>query len=422
MKKYSLFSCLLALTTLAQAAAVIEVSPSSTSPIILAPSGATFVAYNAKNTTTQVLTRLTIEPSYDNNNNALKFTLAGDDCSTIAAGKSCTFMIAIQGKGQLTQATLTPRVCAFQGGVCSIPVLNQRLKVSTNKAIPSSQFPLPYAGTFYPIYNFSAGQWLPPTNATPFTRTSAIFVAFAHAYPEKNGAILTFEKKQPDEPARLALLVQTARQSNRSVKILISLGWGQKDWAAINTDYVNHANIFVPSVIQFIRSNKLDGFDIDDESIGTSSGSIPQANFDGVIANLRNALNKAAMEDGKPYYLTITPAGNNTPSGIDDTQVNSINAQSFDLINIQSYFDDGSWGPSFFDSLVALGYPKKQIANGIDVEESKCQPDFPQPYVGLAGMFNWNMTKDSTCSNSSSSSYAYTIEIANLVNYFGTLT
>lgn len=195
---------------------------------------------------------------------------------------------------------------------------------------------------------------------------------------------------------------------------MISLGWGKDDWTFINNDYVNHANIFVPSVIQFIRANNLDGLDIDDESIGDDSGSISQVNFDGVIANLRNALNNASIQDGRSYYLTITPAGNNEePGGIEGTQVDSINARSFDLINIQSYFST-QWSTDFFNGLMAIGYPKKQIANGIDVEKTHCNPIFP-PYIGLAGMFNWDMTGDSICSN-----YANTKTLADMVGYYGT--
>ena len=104
---------------------------------------------------------------------------------------------------------------------------------------------------------------------------------------------------------RLALLSQIARSVNPDIKIIISLGWGKNDWDYINQDYINRANLFVPSVIQFIRSNKLDGIDIDNEEIGGTSGSISQTNFDGVIANLRNALNYASLLSHILHFLTI---------------------------------------------------------------------------------------------------------------------
>lgn len=412
MKKYVLFG-LLSLSA-AQASSIIDVVPASTSPIVISPTGFTYIAYTARNNTSKALSNLTIEPAYGATAN-MNVSLSSNSCTTtLAAGATCSFAVSLQGMNQPTELTLTPRICVSNRAVCSVPVLNNRIKVVATKKLPSSQFPLPYAGTFYPIYNSGAGQWLPPNQAPipPFNRVSAIFVAFAHAYPKQNGAIFTYEAGQPDEPARLALLVKSARAGNSNLNIIMSLGWGKKDWAAINNDYVNHANIFVPSAIQFIRSNKLDGIDIDDESIGASSGSISQTNFDGVVANLRNALNYASLQDGKPYYLTITPAGNNDePGGIENTQVDAQNAKSFDLINIQSYFSE-DFARDFFNALVAIGYPKKQIANGIDTEQN-CSPLYP-PYIGLAGIFNWNMTKDSTCSN-----FANTVTIANLVGYYG---
>lgn len=419
MKKHILFPIycgLFSLTAAAQAAAIVEIAPSSSSPIAISPTGSTYVTYNARNNSAKVLNGLTIEPGFGITNKTLNASLISNTCSILAAGASCSFMVSLQGTGQNSQSTLSPRVCAYKGATCSVPVAGNRIPVTASSALPSSKFPRPYAGTFYPIYNSGVGQWLPPNQAPfpPFDRVSAIFVAFAHAYAQRNGAIFTYERGQIDQPTRLALLVQTARAANSNIKILMSLGWNQDDWGAINTDYVNHANIFVPSVIQFIRTNNLDGIDIDDESVGGTSGSIPQANFDGVIANLKNALNYASLQDGKPYYLTITPAGNNNqPGGIDYTQVDALNAKSFDLINIQTYFDE-EWGASFFDELIAIGYPQTQIANGIDVDQSNCSPEFP-PYIGLAGLFNWNMTRDSTCSN-----YANTITIANMVGYYGT--
>jgi len=270
-----------------------------------------------------------------------------------------------------------------------------------------------YAGTYYPIYNSGAGQWIEPTDSMPFDKVSAIFAAFAHAYPQGNGAVLAFEQGQPEEPVRLPQLAQVARQQNPQIKVFISLGWGKGDWGFIATDYANQANLFVPSVIQFIRDNGLDGLDIDDEDIGPgqSSGNITQQQFDGVIANLRAALDAASGEDGKQYDLTITPAGNNdNTGGLANTQVDAQNAPMFDLINIQSYFNP-KWGKRFLRALKSIQYPPMQIGTGIDTEMTKCAPKFP-PYQGLAGLFDWNMTADSTCHD-----FKYTRDIARRVGY-----
>ena len=269
-----------------------------------------------------------------------------------------------------------------------------------------SPSPSAYAGAYYPLYNSGVNQWIEPTDAMPFDKVSVIFAAFAHAYRRGSGAALLFEA--PNEPARLHRLMETARKKNPHVKVLISLGWGHDDWTYISNDYVHKADLFVPSVIQLVRSNDLDGFDIDDEDIGSSSGEISQSAFDGVIASLRSALNAASSQDNKPYYLDITPAGNNDDTGgLASTQVDAQNARSFDLINIQSYFRQ-TWGDDFVAALQSINYPAKQTAPGINTEG--CAPEFPK-YAGFAGMFDWNMSADSACH------FKYTLEIAQDVGY-----
>jgi hypothetical protein len=231
--------------------------------------------------------------------------------------------------------------------------------------MPRVAFPTPYAGTYYPLYNSGVNQYIPPTPDMPFDKVSAIFAAFAHAYPVTgtNGAALQLEQGQPDEPARLSGLVSFARKANPRIKILISLGWGTNDWTYISADFTNNVNNFPSSVVALIRQYQLDGFDIDDESINGSSGSISQSDFDAVIQNLRKALDSAGAADGKPYYLTITPADG---SG----QVDSANMDCFDLINAQCY------GGSYPSNFTGLGYPLSQIAWGIDTEG--CSPNFPR--------------------------------------------
>lgn len=195
---------------------------------------------------------------------------------------------------------------------------------------------------------------------------------------------------------RLTLLVKTARQVNPTIKLLISLGFGQNDWTYINNDYVMHENQFIPSVIQFIRDFKLDGFDIDDQYINGSSGSIPQENFDAIIKNLKLALEQAGVSDNKNYYLTITPA-------YGALDVNKNNMQYFDLINTQNY--TGSYPTDF----IRIGYPANQITQGLHIYY-ECDSSIPFA-KDMAGIFSWTMTKDISCQ------YYYTHKIAETVGY-----
>lgn len=260
--------------------------------------------------------------------------------------------------------------------------------------------PTPFAGSYYPIYNAGVNQYITPTTSMPFDQVSTLFVAFAHAYPtdEGQGATLQLEHGQPLEPTRLSLLVKVARQVNPNIKILISLGWGHNDWSYISTDYTSGTNDFAPSIVQLIRQYGLDGFDIDDESINGSSGHITQDNFNAVVQNIRQALDQASTADNKPYAFTITPA-------FGTAQVTKENMSNFDQINCQCY---GGSQPSDF---TALGYPRNQLAWGIDSEG--CSANFPTPseYDGLAGIFNWTFSADSACN------FKYTEMIAQAVGY-----
>lgn len=261
-------------------------------------------------------------------------------------------------------------------------------------------FPTPYAGTYYPLYNSGVKQYIPPTSSMPFKRVSALFAAFAHAYPVPGGkgAQLLLERGQPDQSNRLEGLIAFARAANPGIKILISLGWGHNDWTYISDDHTSGTHYFPESVKQLVRKYKLDGFDIDDESIGGTSGTITQPDFDAVVRRLRNTLDEAGRIDKKPYYLTITPAG-----GV--AHVSKENMDCFDLINAQCY--GGSYPHHFTD----LGYPRNQVAWGIDSEPGT--PLFPTPpdYKGLAGIFNWSLSADSA------HQFRYTVRIADAVGY-----
>ncbi len=268
-----------------------------------------------------------------------------------------------------------------------------------------------YAGTYYPLYNDGVKQWLDPTSSMPFDKVSHIFAAFAHVYAKGNGAVVSFEEGQPKEADRLKQLEKVARAKNAQVKVLITLGWGKDDWGSIATDYANKAGLFVPSVVALLRENDLDGFDIDDESIGGSTGDITQTAFDAVIAQLRAALDEAGKKDQRSYFLVITPAGDNPAAGgVKGTQIDAKNAQSFDWINVQSYWGTQSqWSDKFVAALKKLPYPASSIAVGVNTED--CTPGKFPASDGLKGIFNWNMTADSACD------FKYTLQIAKLVGY-----
>ena len=274
-----------------------------------------------------------------------------------------------------------------------------------------------YAGTYYPLYNDSVGEWIDPTDKTPFDKVGVIFAAFSHVYAKDNGAVMDFEQGQPKEPERLQMLEHFAREKNPHVSVLITLGYGKGDWGFIATDFANKAGLFVPSVIAFLRNNHLDGFDIDDEYIGGTasqpdlSGYISQSDFDAVIAELRAALDKASNEDGHTYALVITPAELND-GGIEGTNIDAKNAKSFDWVNVQTYFS-ATWSNRMIRALEKINYPPTSIAVGVDVQKDTCNTPYPK-YDGLKGLFDWNMSADSACKPPD---FKNTLQIAKDVGY-----
>src|SRR5207237_9637430 len=59
-------------------------------------------------------------------------SLQSNNCAaaTLTSGANCTFQILIRGSNQPSSFVLSPKVCAYNGAVCSQPVLTNRLQVT----------------------------------------------------------------------------------------------------------------------------------------------------------------------------------------------------------------------------------------------------------------------------------------------------
>jgi hypothetical protein len=250
----------------------------------------------------------------------------------------------------------------------------------------AAPFPTPYAGTYYPIF----GNWTEPTQQMRFDLVSTLFIAFAHAYPVGSkddgttGATLQFEQGQPDQEARLQTLVSVARQVNKNIKIMLSLGWNLNDWTYISGDCTLAQPMFPASVVAMVNKYGLDGFDIDDENIGSggTSGNISAADFATVVSSIRGLL-------GEDQYLSITPADNGPPY----MPITPQNMTSFNLINCQNY-------GSYVAKQVPPGY-SGLIAYGLLAGRP-----FPSLPAGYGGAFNWNLPDDAAYGYSTTSSIA----------------
>lgn len=415
------------------------------------------VPYTVTNTGSSAFSNPTIVAP---NNTTVVFNTCG---SSIAAGATCTISLSLTAPsvsvaaGVQNLGFLVPLVCNSTLTVCNSPDSANQVQF-----IARAHFPLPVAMSFYPIYAGGAGPgYLTPTTSMPFNKVSSILISFAHPYPNDghvypnqtpcptgtspsdayNGPVtLQFERNQPDEPQNLSAIVSVSKSVNPHIKYLVALGYGAYDWNCIAGDYIFNFNQFPPSVVNFIRSNNLDGFDIDDESLGTggsaNSGYISQANYDAVILNIRMQLDQASIADGKQYYLSTDLAPINDPNSIDGTNVSPANMNNFDLIMPQSYFDhylSSAWSPGFITEVQNLGYPLNQIVGGINSQTpspgicnspilaSACVPT-PDGGAsmwcggyepGYAGAFLWTFSFDSVCSPA----FLNTSNIASTVGY-----
>lgn len=266
--------------------------------------------------------------------------------------------------------------------------------------------PTPYAGSYYPLYNKGNNQYIVPNKLMPFKQISAVFAAFAHAYPtsfegdQVTSSALALEAGQPWEPVRLAGLVTTAKAVNSKILVFITLGWGKNDWNFIAADYQNFKRSpentfqFAQSIVDFIRVYQLDGFDIDDENLPGLSGSIDQDSFDGVIYEIRKALDSAGLQDKKTYYLSITPSINGGNGSDNIAMINNDNIVHFDLINTQNY---DSYGTSYNDFSGFTNAKSSMFAYGINSElgPNEASNLTNDDYKGLAGIFNWTLSADS---------------------------
>jgi chitinase len=83
--------------------------------------------------------QLSIDPAYQTTGQANQISLqsGGDTCtntSLIASG-TCTFGVVIQGATQSSQFTVSPKVCANHGQVCSTTTANNRVTVNVDQAV-----------------------------------------------------------------------------------------------------------------------------------------------------------------------------------------------------------------------------------------------------------------------------------------------
>lgn len=144
---------------------LINVSLASTTPILsivpgltqtyLRSDSMTVVSYTVTNNAHQPVEHLSIDTTFNSDGNSSSIVLQNNHCSfptVLGEGESCTFQVGISGLRQPHRFIMSPRVCIYNGAVCSQPSASNRLIVTVNQvngtpgawlaAVISSSLPL----------------------------------------------------------------------------------------------------------------------------------------------------------------------------------------------------------------------------------------------------------------------------------------
>lgn len=107
-----------------------NIVPTSTAPIIMPKTGVVSLSYTVTSNIRQSVQNLVINPG--NGVPSSLFTVSSTGCTgTIASGGNCTLTVTLHGaSNQLGTATLSPQICLFATGPCSVPDAINRVPVT----------------------------------------------------------------------------------------------------------------------------------------------------------------------------------------------------------------------------------------------------------------------------------------------------
>ena len=263
---------------------------------------------------------------------------------------------------------------------------------------PASRGPIPgyVVGQYFGIFHGALKEDFAAIVAkAPFDKCNLLILAFVRtvSHGADNVAVFTnwrdnnFLCQSGDtDRDRMKLVVETARAKNPSIKILVSLGWGNNDVrvAAMTP------GPFAKSVAAIVQEFGLDGFDIDYESADVS--------VDAMLALaqlLRTSLDSVTPK--REMILTIAPA---QQGGLDARVL-----RAFTYVMPQTYDHGGMFG------LTVDWYEKQlgsfdRIVYGLNSEgyrdetDRDKKPDDPGHFAGdakknhAAGIFAWRLDTD----------------------------
>jgi glycosyl hydrolase family 18 (putative chitinase) len=271
----------------------------------------------------------------------------------------------------------------------------------TDQNAPASRGPLPghvvaqYFGIFH---GADKDDFARIVAAAPFDKCNLLILAFVRTVSHGADNVAVFTNWRDNdflcEPGdtdrdRMKLVVDTARDKNKSIKILVSLGWGYNDvcMAALTP------GPFADSVAAIVQDYGLDGFDIDYESVKFVTANDMMTLTQALAASLAKVTPKRDM------ILTITPA--------ETGGLNKDVLQRFTYVMPQSYDHGGNgttvdWYEEQLESFdrIVYGLNSEGFIGNLRVGDER--PDQPEQFAAdakantAAGIFAWRLDTDST--------------------------
>jgi hypothetical protein len=132
-----LLIAILAIPFSVQAKAVFNITPSATT-VNVPSGGSATVSYSVVNNTSRTVNQIVVNPAYQTGGNSAGITLQTDTCSgaTLATNATCAFTTLISGANQPASFMLRPRVCGYNGTVCSVPLGGNEVAVAVAVSVP----------------------------------------------------------------------------------------------------------------------------------------------------------------------------------------------------------------------------------------------------------------------------------------------
>lgn len=250
----------------------------------------------------------------------------------------------------------------------------------------------PVIAQYFYIQDENARTWdVKFRNDIPYTRLTRLYIAFGWL---KNGRLTYGDTSNPDAATRVKALTAACRATNPAAEVFISSGY---DDGTMYKEAANNPTAFANSVVEFLRDNNLDGYDMDWEN-----GLDMQA-MNSLLKATRVALDAASKIDQRRYHLTFA-----TWPFVQSAYDIKAMAETLDAINVMSYGRLRDLG-SIVDEYTNAGFPANKIIGGIDTEvgyreeggEDTLGPDGTiaqkAAYArnnGLAGMMSWRLDND----------------------------